>query len=216
MGFLPARALGAAACLALLSGCVPSASSPSAVPSGVVAGKPSFYPREAGLTWTYLKEGEDASQPKYTLTVHGPTVYNGETLIESAFTGLGSNYLYYRDYESGVHLHAKVTPRIVEIRYNPPVEEYPPQADLKVGAKWSGHSTVTVSGAQVQTLELNYSYVVLDRQQFKVGDAVYDTFLINLQQSLSTGESSVQSIRFTPNVGEVRTAEGLVLVSKSF
>lgn len=65
-------------------------------------------------------------------------------------------------------------------------------------------------------LDLDYTYVVLDKQQFKIGGTVYDTFLINAQSKLSSGESSVQTIRFTPNVGEVRTQEGLVLLGKSF
>lgn len=208
--------LGAVFVAVFVVSCAPVSTTPSALPTGVIAGKPSFYPQEAGLSWTYLKEGASVDQPKFTLTVHGPTVFDGETLIESSLIGLGSNYLYYRDYRDGVHLHARVSPRIVDVRYSPPIEEYPPQNQLKVGATWSGHSKVTVSGVQVQTLDLDYTYVVLDKQQFKIGGAVYDTFLINAQSKLSSGESSVQTIRFTPNVGEVRTQEGLVLLGKSF
>jgi hypothetical protein len=219
----PARALplAAAAALAALAACAPAVeSSPPRVTSGVVAGEAGYYPAAAGLTWIYLPDGDPITAPPYTLRVEGPSVLDGETLTAVSFTGRGQKLVYYRSFDKdGVRLHARVAPQIVTEHYDPPIQEYPPSERLTLGATWGGETTVTqkvVTTGATTTAKLTYRYRVLADENFRVGDTTYKTLLINLSGTLPGGAALNETIRFVPRVGEVRTREGLVLVTRNF
>jgi hypothetical protein len=208
--------------LVLLAACAPTVNTPAAprVEGAVVGAKAGFYPSAPSLRWTYLPEGDQADRPAFEVKVVGPSVYQGKTVTQIAFLGRAQSFNNYRDYRpDGVYLLARVAPQAVSYSYDPPIREYPSEAELKVGATWSGESKVTVTaanGTQSRAGGINYTYRVLSRDQYTVAGTSYDTFLINLETKYSTGETTNQSIRFAPFIGEVRTQDGLLLVSRSF
>jgi hypothetical protein len=105
-------------------------------------------------------------------------------------------------------------------RYDPPRLEYPDAVKLVVGGTWSGETTVRITqpGRKETVQQLAYRYRVLDKQQFKIAiegkESTYETLLISLVERSGSEEVS-KVIRFTPNIGEVRTPDGLLLAEYS-
>ena len=210
---LAAAALGLTACMPVAQAPVPR------LQARVVGVEPTFYPSATGLAWAYLKDNDPVNAPTYELRVEGPSVFRGRQLTAMSFVGRGSNDTYYREFgPAGVRLHARVTPEVVTVTYDPPLQEYPPQDRLVLGGAWSGRSTITVEypDRAAETVVTEYTYRVLAEEKLDIAGTVYDTFLINLEQKLTPGEATVQSIRFTPAIGEVRTKEGLLMVGRNF
>ena len=147
-------------------------------------------------------------------------MFGGKTLAGFSFTGRTQNYLYYREIgPGGVRLHGFTSPGVITVTYDPPLQEYPPEASLKVGATWGGQSKVTTTPVQGKPEEVTlvYAYRVLEERDYRVGSTVYPkALLINLEQRLSNGDTVNQAIRFLPKIGEVRTREGLALIARSF
>jgi hypothetical protein len=114
-----------------------------------------------------------------------------------------------------------VYPGVFTYRYQPPRLEYPAAEKLVIGSSWNGESDLKISqpGRDDQFVKLTYRYRVLDKQQFKIKiedkETSYDTFLISLVERAGT-EEVAKTIRFTPNIGEVRSGDGLLLSERSF
>ena len=83
-----------------------------------------------------------------------------------------------------------------------------------------GETTVTepnlADPSKPKSYKISYTYTVLARQQFKVAENVYDTYRIAYEVIASPTQRTTQTIHFTPNIGEVRTKEGLLLLGKNF
>jgi hypothetical protein len=191
------------------------------VESGVVGGETSFYPNAAGLTWQYIKESNSADAPKYKLEVLGPSLFHGKTLTAIRFVGNASDQTYFREFSStGVKLYGFSISQTGDVTFEPPIQEYPASSELKIGATWSGQTTVTepnlADKTKPKSYPISYTYTVLARQQFKIGENVYDTFRIAYEVIASPTERTTQTIHFTPSIGEVRTKEGLLLLGKNF
>ena len=191
------------------------------VESGVVGGETSFYPSAAGLTWQYIKESESADAPKYKLEVLGPSLFHGRTLTAIRFVGNASDQTYFRDFSSsGVKLYGFSISQTGDVTFEPAIQEYPASGELRLGATWGGETTVTepnlADPTKPKSYKISYTYTVLARQQFKVAEKVYDTFRIAYEVIAGPTQRITQTIHFTPNVGEVRTKEGLLLLSKNF
>jgi hypothetical protein len=191
------------------------------VESGVVGGKSSFYPNEAGLTWQYIKESTSADAPKYKLEILGPSLFHGRTLTAIRFVGNASDQTYYREFSStGVKFYGFSIAQTGDVTFNPAIQEYPAANDLKIGSTWGGETTVTepnlADPSKPKSYKISYTYTVLARQQFKVAEKVYDTYRIAYEVISSPTQRSTQTIHFTPSVGEVRTKEGLLLLDKNF
>ena len=191
------------------------------VESGVVGGETSFYPSAAGLTWQYIKESESADAPKYKLEVLGPSLFHGRTLTAMRFVGNASDQTYFRDFSSsGVKLYGFSISQTGDVTFEPAIQEYPASSELRLGATWGGETTVTepnlADPTKPKSYKISYTYTVLARQQFKVAEKVYDTFRIAYEVIASPSQRTTQTIHFTPNVGEVRTKEGLLLLGKNF
>jgi hypothetical protein len=191
------------------------------VESGVVGGKSSFYPNEAGLTWQYIKESTSADAPKYKLEILGPSLFHGRTLTAIRFVGNASDQTYYREFSStGVKYYGFSIAQTGDVTFDPPIQEYPAADELKIGAIWGGETTVTepnlADPSKPKSYKISYTYTVLARQQFKVAEKVYDTYRIAYEVISSPTQRSTQTIHFTPSVGEVRTKEGLLLLDKNF
>jgi hypothetical protein len=191
------------------------------VESGVVGGETSFYPNAAGLIWQYIKESTSADAPKYKLEILGPSLFHGRTLTAIRFVGNASDQTYFREFSStGVKLHGFSISQTGDVTFDPAIQEYPAQSELKIGATWGGQTLVTepnlADPSKPKSYKISYTYTVLARQQFKVAEQIYDTYRIAYEVISSPTQRSTQTIHFTPNIGEVRTKEGLLLLGKNF
>jgi hypothetical protein len=203
-----------------LGACAPA--QPPTVGGQTAVGTSSFYPSQSGALWQYLKEGERADSTPYALRVEGPQSFNGRVLTGMRFVGRGQDIYYFRQFdERGVQLIAQGSKDFYELVYDTPVLEYPPQKELVVGKTWSAVvlATLTVPKQSPQRLRYTYSFRVAAKEKYKIGTTEYDAFLILRDNRLDAvdGKSEpvveAQRIRFVPFIGEVRTREGLVLLS---
>jgi hypothetical protein len=207
-----------------LFGCFPTAEPPKVVKpieSGVVGGQTSFYPNAAGLTWQYIKESNTLDAPKYKLEILGPSLFHGKTLTAIRFLGNASDQTYFREFSStGVKYFGYSIAQTGDVTFEPAIQEYPAPNELKIGASWGGETKVTepnlADPSKPKTYKISYTYTVLARQQFKVAEQIYDTYRIAFEVIAGPTQRSTQTIHFTPNVGEVRTKEGLLLLNKNF
>lgn len=207
---------------ALLSGCVPRTSKPDPkVETITPVGSVSFYPREPGLTWYYLLEGDSTSSAPYTLKSLGQTVYVGQTVQSYQLTGRGADQTWFRTTsQSGVKLLGLRKPG-VNVYLDPPWQEYPAENAWKAGLTWQGQSRVTVSGddGKVQAEgTLNYSYLVQEKRRVQTPGGTFDVWVITRQMSDTVGGlfPATQELWFTPYVGEVKTPESLLLIGRNF
>ena len=209
-----------------LAACVPTTETkpppPPPVSSGVVGAQTSFFPSDAGLTWSYIKEGVAADAPKYKLEILGPSLFRGKVLTSMRFTGSAADITYFREYsKAGVYLYGFSLPQTGDVVFDPPIQEYPAEAEIRVGASWKGETTVLEPNisdpSKPRKYRMSYTYSVLAREQFFIEKQVYDTYRIVVERIYPDANQRVtQTIRFTPSVGEVRTQEGLLLISKNF
>jgi hypothetical protein len=135
--------------------------------------------------------------------------------------GNASDQTYFREFSgSGVKLAGYSIAATGDVTFNPPIQEYPAPNELKIGASWGGETTVTepstTDATKTRTYKISYTYTVLAQQQFRVADKVYPTLRIAFEVVASPTERTTQTIHFVPNIGEVRTREGLLLLGKNF
>jgi hypothetical protein len=207
----------------LMVACAPT--QPPTIGGQATGGVTAFYPNQSGAQWQYLKDGERADSTPYQLRVEGPQSFNGRVLTGMRFLGRGQDIYYFRQFdERGVQLISQGSQNFYELVYDTPVLEYPPQKELVVGKTWSAVTLATLTQAKQapQRLRYTYSFRVAAKEKYKIGTVEYDAFLILRDNRLDAvdGKSEPivesQRIRFVPFIGEVRTREGLVLLSYNF
>ncbi|MBI5812128.1 MAG: hypothetical protein HZB27_05875 [Meiothermus silvanus] len=216
------RSYWAVSLLVALAACAPSATTPSTVQARIDT-PVSFYPSEVGLEWTYQPQGARSNEPPYKLSALGTGSFAGEAALRFRFSGRGQDRIYYRRIgPDGVQLlgfEENITQ--TRVRFNPPMQEYPPQGNLKVGATWGGKTrfvtTLTVqNNARIAEDSLEYSYTAAGESEFSTAAGKFRGYRINLDLKDSAGQVERYEIWFVPNVGEVRTREGLLLVERNF
>lgn len=215
--------------LALFSALALAACAPSVLEQRTevqqLAAAVSFYPQEAGATWEYLPAGASLGEPRLLQTVEGPTVVGGELWIVTREAGLGIDNRWYRQYRpEGVFLQREVRPG-QQIVYDPPVQEYPAEAELRVGATWGGDTTATVLYSEAtapeeqrQSYQVEYRYTVVDRRPVTVEAGTYTVFVIDFEarfmdDARNVLETQKLSTWFTPYLGEVKSEHDFYLVA---
>ncbi|UBV43282.1 hypothetical protein LAJ19_03445 [Deinococcus taeanensis] len=212
--FLPAAALALT-----LAGCAPQAA--TTVQSTTPVRAVSFYPREAGLLWSYLPEGDSSATPPYTLQSQGVTLFGQDTVHAYRMTGRGADQTWYRAVDAtGVRLLGIRKPGVT-VRLHPAWLEYPAEAAWRVGLTWQGQSEVTLTaddGTVQARGTLTYSYVVQERRQVTTPGGRFDVWVVARQITDTVGGlfPATQQLWFTPFIGEVRTPEGLLLTGRNF
>jgi hypothetical protein len=217
------KTLGYLASIAvLLAACAPQTG--SGVNTATIQGKPAFYPSQIGLDWVYLPQRSPTSDPPYRLSILGPGSFGGQPAIRYRFSGRGQERSYFRRIGSnGIQLlgfEETVTSSVV--RFTPPMQEYPAEATMNVGARWGGTSRVEseiIAGGRVTRLadsSITYNYEVVGRTNVAVGAGSFEALRISLRIKPAQGELEVYEIWYVPYVGEVRTREGLLLVGRNF
>ncbi len=214
--------LFAAALLALLAACAPTSEAPR-VDVEQLSEPISYYPFQAGARWEYLPDGARLSDPSTVVRVEGPTVVAGDVWIAWHTRGRGLDQMSYRvSRPNGVFLLREE--RLgTTFTFNPPLQEYPPASQLRVGANWSGNTTVQLSadnGRQQRTMEVDYVYTVVDRRPVTTPAGEFDVFVIDFTSRTFDEEGNItdqltQQTWFSPYVGEVRTRNGHLLVSSN-
>ncbi len=206
----------------VLAACAPTADAPR-VDVEQLTEPITFYPFQAGARWQYLPDGARLNDPATVVRVEGPTVVGGEVWIAWHARGRGLDQMSYRDSRpNGVFLLREE--RLgTTFTFNPPLQEYPASGALRVGANWSGTTTVTLSadgGRQQRTLEVNYVYTVVDRRPVTTPAGQFDVFVIDFtsrtfDENGDITEELTQQTWFSPYVGEVRTRNGHLLVASN-
>ncbi len=219
----PLRLYPCLVALALLAACVP-VGEPERVEVQQLSAAVSYYPQEAGATWQYLPTGASLSDPKVVQAVEGPTVIGGDLWIVTRLVGLGLDNRWYRQYRpEGVFLEREVRPGL-QIVYDPPVQEFPPEGSLRAGATWGGETTVTAfypeakPEEQYQTHIAEYRYTVVDERSVEVQAGTFQVFVIDfearfLDEVRNVIESQKLTTWFTPHVGEIKTENEFYLVA---
>ncbi len=218
---VPLLALGS-----LITACVPAAQTPPAKPpiTEPTSAPPttvSFYPKELGLKWQYILSGDTADKPPFERVSRGPTLFNEERVYAFDQLGRGTEQTWYRTFESdGVYLHGFSKPG-AQILITPPMKEYPASSAWAAGLKWRGNFNITVSYEGVKDLVKtsgNYTFTVLEQRQVNLNGNSYNAWLVNRQIAgdAKTLFSESQDLLFVPYVGEIKTAENMVLLSTNF
>lgn len=218
----PSSLLIAAPLLALLGACAPAATKTAPpVQASTSVSSVSFYPRETGLTWTYLPEGEPAGGLPYTLRALGPTVFAGQAVLAFELTGRGADQTWYRQVgASGVQLLGFRKPGVT-VRLAPAWTEAPAENAWRLGLSWEGRSQVTLTSddGKVQAQgTLKYRYDVQDRRRVTTPAGTFDVWVVTRQITDDVGGlfPEAQQEWFTPFVGDVRTPEALLLTGRNF
>ncbi len=210
------------ALVALAPACAPSAESPR-LEIQQLTEPVSFYPRETGARWAYVRDGAPLDGIRYVETVEGPTVIDGDVWIAFRLVGGGQDVRHYRQFRSdGVYLRRQVRPGAT-IDFVPPIREMPAEGELRVGLTWRGETTAdqrypsAAPGLQRITVPVEYVYTVVDRRPVTVAGETYDVFVIDrtVRQYDETGAVSDELTRttwFAPFVGTVRHENGWFLV----
>lgn len=223
-----ARTLAALALAALLTAaCAPTATTttvrpadpgPRAVGSSPIVNAASFFPVETGLAWEYLIEGDALSgEPILTRSI-GPTTLDGQPTHRLRTTGRGIDITrYYRHDASGLLLVREDRPGVV-LQYQPPMLVLPTEAHLTVGARWGGSTLAHVTfleappERQHQTITLEYLHHATDYRAVNTPAGTYDAFVITTEATdPASGNPARYERWFTPYVGELRTADALLL-----
>lgn len=220
------RVLLLASLLALfvLSSCAPTAGSEERVEVQQLTEPITYYPFQTGAAWQYLRDGDRLSDPRASTVIDGPTIVDSEVWVSFTKTRPGYQERGFRRVTpQGVFLHSRVVLGLTTIKYDPPLQEFPAEGTLRVGAQWSGETTVTMSNSgrpEQQTLNVQYVYTVVDQRTVNTPSGAIQVFVIDLtSRNLSTeGElldEENSQFWFTPFVGEVRSNQGWVLVSSN-
>lgn len=210
------------ALLGLLAACVPTGEEGrSSVQQ--LSGAVSYYPQEAGATWQYLPGDASLSDPRILQTVEGPTVLGGDLWIVTRLQGFGLDNRWYRQYRpEGVFLLREVRPGM-QINYDPPVQEFPAEDELRVGATWGGDTTVRAVYSEAEPeeqpplVQVEYRYTVVDQRPVTVQAGSFEVFVIDFEARFLDEERNVIDTQrlttwFTPHVGEVKTENDFYLV----
>lgn len=205
-----------------LSACAPAQTAAPEVRAQSSISQVSFYPAQAGLTWTYLPQGEPANATPYVLRSQGPTIFKGQSVSAFSLTGRGAEQTWFRQVnDSGVLLLGFTKPGVL-VNLEPAWRELPATGELRVGAAWEGQTRVTVMDTVkdkvVREGTLNYRYDIQDRRQVTTPTGSYDVFVITRRVTDDIGGlfPAVQQMYFAPFIGEVRTYEDLLLTGQNY
>jgi len=215
------RALALAVVLvAVLAACAP-ATEDGRVAVEQLRDEITYYPSQTGATWQYLPEGARLNAPRAGVVIEGPTVVDGELWTSYREIRPGFEQRSYRQVRpDGVFLHSQVRLGITTLIYDPPLQEFPAAGNLRVGAQWSGETTVKLSltgEPEVENRHVAYVYTVVDQRAVSVPAGEIEVYVIDLttrlldDEGLVVDEESLQTW-FTPYLGEVRLRTGHVLV----
>ena len=204
-----------------VSACTPTTQSDDRVGVLQLTDPITYYPFQTGAAWEYLQQGARLTDPRTTVVVEGPTVVDNGVWIGWRLIGPAREKRSYRQVNaSGVFLHSEVRLGITTLTYDPPIQEYPPQGSLRVGALWTGETDVTLQlydGSEPEVRHLAYTYTVVDRRTVTVPAGEVDVFVINLTSRLfdedgTQVDEETYETWFSPYVGEVRLNTGHVLM----
>lgn len=217
-----AAPLGGVLLAGLLAACAPTQqAAPPTVTARTAASSVSFYPREAGLAWSYLPEGEAAGSDPYVLRTLGPTLYNTQQVEALELRGRGASTQWYRRFDAaGVTLLGIAKPG-VNVMLEPGWQEWPAENAWRLGATWGGETRATVrddAGAVKAQGTVTYRYLVQERRRVTVPAGSFDVWVVTRQVSDTLGGlfPATQQVWFAPFVGEVRTPEGLLLTGRNY
>jgi hypothetical protein len=211
----------------LLAACAPSASESPRLQVSQLEEAISFYPKETGARWEYVRDGAPLDGVRYVEIVEGPSVIEGDIWIASHLVGGGQDVRTYRQFRSdGVFLKRQVRPGAT-ITFDPPIREFPAQSELRVGLTWRdetiarGQYPSAVPELRTQALPVEYVYTVVDRRQVTVNARRFDVFVIDrtVRQYDDAGGVTEELSRtswFAPHVGIVRHENGWFLVATNF
>ena len=204
-----------------VSACTPTTQSDDRVGVLQLTDPITYYPFQTGAAWEYLQQGARLTDPRTTVVVEGPTVVDNGVWIGWRLIGPAREKRSYRQVNAnGVFLHSEVRLGITTLTYDPPIQEYPPQGSLRVGALWTGETDVTLQlydGSEPEVRHLAYTYTVVDRRTVTVPAGKVDVFVINLTSRLfdedgTQVDEETYETWFSPYVGEVRLNTGHVLM----
>lgn len=209
--------------LGLLAACVPAGEG-TEIEVQQLSQPVSFYPQEAGATWQYLPTGAGINEPKVVQVVEGPTVIGGDLWIVTRLQGLGLDNTWYRKYQpDGVFLLQENRPG-QQVKYDPPVQEFPASGTLNVGSTWGGDTVASVfypaakPENQRQSYAVEYRYTVVDRRKVDVPAGSLEVFVIDFEARFLDEDRNVIGTQklttwFTPYIGEVKTENDFFLVA---
>ncbi len=217
--------------LLLLVACAPRPTEPQ-TNTPLIQGAVGFYPSQPGLDWVYLPPRASIGDPPVRLSVIGPTTFEGQPVIRYRLSGRGLERSYYRQVDaSGVRLLGiEDFDRLQVARYTPPIQEYPPQASLAVGARWGGQTREVIelrSNNQVTRVSdrmLEYTYSVLGKSNVSVPAGSFEVFRIGLEFRDPRNPALRENFElwFFPGVGEIFSSVnfsdqgGLSLIDRNF
>jgi hypothetical protein len=207
---------------AVLAACAPTQQAQQApVTANTSVSRVSFYPDQAGLSWTYLPDGDTQSGQPYTLRALGPTLFGSSQAQAFNLSGRGADQTSYRLISAqGVQLLGFRKPGL-SVRLDPPWQEAFSEDAWKIGLAWKGESNIAVQSDDGKTNvsgKVNYSYRVLDQRSVSIGGQNYRVWVVNRQITDTVGGlfPASQEEWFMPYVGDVRTPEGLLLTGRNF
>ena len=215
----------ALAALALLAACAPTASE-ERVEVLQLTEPLTFYPNQTGAWWQYLPDGARLSEPRLIRAIEGPTVVDGDVWIAWRTSGRGIELTSLRQTRpDGVFLKRRVRPGSIAT-FDPPIQEFPPQSQLRVGATWAGETRATLEFPEADPenrlaeLDLTYTYTVVDQRQVELLAGSFEVFVVNLVTRTFDEDGAIveelqQETWFVPFVGEVRTDNGYFLVESN-
>jgi hypothetical protein len=217
--------------LLLLTACAPRAGEPQAN-TAIIQGPVGFYPSQPGLDWVYLPPRASIGDPPVRLSVLGPTTFEGQPAIRYRLSGRGLERSYYRQVDAGGVrlLGMEDFDRLQVARYTPPIQEYPPQASLTVGARWGGQTREVIELrannqiTRVSDRVLEYTYTVLGKSNVTVPAGSFEVFRIGVEYRDPKNPSLRENFEvwFYPGVGEIFSSinfsdqGGLSLVDRNF
>ena len=190
------------AVVALVVACAPSVESPRLEVQQLTE-PVTFYPRQTGARWAYVADGD--------------------VWIAFRLVGGGQDVTHYRQFrDDGVYLRRQTRPGAI-IDFDPPIREYPAQAELRVGLTWRADTVAdqryptAAPGLRHVTLPVEYVYTVLDQRPVTVAGERYEVFVIDrtVRQFDEEGGVADELSRitwFAPYVGTVRHENGWFLV----
>lgn len=207
---------------AVLAACAPTQQAQQApVSASTSVSQVSFYPYQAGLSWTYLPDGDAQGGQPYTLKALGPTLFGSSQAQAFNLSGRGADQTSYRLISAqGVQLLGFRKPGL-SVRLDPPWQEALSEDAWKVGLAWKGESNIAVQSDDGRTNvsgKVNYSYRVLDQRNVSIAGQNYRVWVVNRQITDTVGGlfPASQEQWFMPYVGDVRTPEGLLLTARNF
>ncbi len=207
-----------------LSSCAPAAGSDERVEVQQLSEPITYYPFQTGASWQYLRDGDRLSDPRSTTVIDGPTIVDSE--VWTSFTKTRPGYQergFRRVTSQGVFLHSRVVLGLTTVKYDPPLQEFPAEGTLRVGAQWSGETTVTMTNTgrpERQTLNVQYVYTVVDQRTVNTPAGAIQVFVIDLTSRNLSPEGELldeenSQFWFAPFIGEIRTNQGWVLVDSN-